>query len=70
MTFKSLFVKGFLVLATVPAVAAAPALLDLEYRPLAGKTAVNLNEQQGGKVLLFGEVTRDVIKSLAGGHNH
>ena len=25
---------------------------------------------QGGKVLLFGEVTRDVIKSLAGGHNH
>ena len=52
MTFKSLFVKWFLVLATVPAVAAAPALLDLEYRPLAGKTAVNLNEQQGGKVLL------------------
>ena len=52
MTVKSLFVKGFLVLATVPAVAAAPALLDLEYRPLAGKAAVNLNEQQGGKVLL------------------
>lgn len=52
MTFKSLFVNWFLVLATVPAVAAAPALLDLEYRPLAGKTAVNLNEQQGGKVLL------------------
>ena len=25
---------------------------------------------QGGKVLLFGEVTREVIKSLAGGHNH
>ncbi len=52
MTFKSLFVKWFLVLATVPEVAAAPALLDLEYRPLAGKAAVNLNEQQGGKVLL------------------
>ena len=52
MTFKSLFMKGLLVLATVPAVAAAPALLDLEYRPLAGKAAVNLNEQQGGKVLL------------------
>ena len=25
---------------------------------------------QGGKVLAFGEVTREVIKSLAGGHNH
>ena len=25
---------------------------------------------QGGKVLLFGEVTREVIKGLAGGHNH
>jgi nitrous oxide reductase accessory protein NosL len=25
---------------------------------------------QGGKVLAFGEVTRDVIKSLNGGHQH
>ena len=25
---------------------------------------------QGGKVLPFGEVTREVIKDLAGGHNH
>ncbi len=25
---------------------------------------------QGGKVLAFGEVTREVVKSLAGGHNH
>ena len=31
----------------VPAVAAAPALLDLEYRPLAGKTAVNLQRTDG-----------------------
>ena len=25
---------------------------------------------EGGKVLGFGEVTRDIVKSLAGGHNH
>ena len=25
---------------------------------------------QGGKVLAFGEITREVVKSLAGGHNH
>ena len=25
---------------------------------------------QGGKVLAFGEVTKEIVKSLAGGHNH
>lgn len=30
----------------------AAGLLDLDYRPLAGKTAVNLQKQYGGKVLL------------------
>ena len=25
---------------------------------------------QGGKVLLFGEVTREIVKGLSGGHNH
>ncbi|KAF1687639.1 glutathione peroxidase [Pseudoxanthomonas broegbernensis] len=32
--------------------AAGPSLLDVEYRPLAGKTPVNLAQQHAGKVLL------------------
>ncbi|WP_372014263.1 glutathione peroxidase [Pseudoxanthomonas sp. 10H] len=52
MSVKSLILKGIILAAAVPALAAAPALLDLEYRPLAGKAPVNLNDQQGGKVLL------------------
>lgn len=32
--------------------AVGPALLDLEYRPLAARTAVNLAQQHAGKVLL------------------
>lgn len=49
---RSMIFKVFILLAALPAVAAAPALLDVDYRPLAGKAAVNLNQQQGGKVLL------------------
>lgn len=52
MSFRSMILKALLLAAAVPAVAAAPALLDVEYRPLATKTPVNLNAQQGGKVLL------------------
>ena len=52
MSLNTMIFKVFLLVAAAPAVAAGPDLLDLEYRPLAGKTAVNLTEQQGGKVLL------------------
>ena len=52
MSIKSMILNVFFVTLALPALAAAPALLDLEYRPLASKTPVNLNEQQGGKVLL------------------
>ena len=52
MSIKSMILNVFLVSLALPALAAEPALLDLEYRPLASKTPVNLNEQQGGKVLL------------------
>jgi glutathione peroxidase len=44
--------KLFLLAMALPAAAAAPALLDLDYRPLASKTAINLNEKHGGQVLL------------------
>ena len=40
------------VLSTAVAHAAGPGLLDVEYRPLASRTAVNLAEQHAGKVLL------------------
>jgi glutathione peroxidase len=53
MSIKSLIALSIVLVAAVPALAAAPALLDVDYRPLAAKTAVNLNEQQGGKVLLI-----------------
>jgi glutathione peroxidase len=52
MFSRSLIPKFFLLVLAVPAVAAAPALLDVDYRPLASKTAVNLNEKHGGQVLL------------------
>jgi glutathione peroxidase len=42
-----------LVLALPVAAQACPDLLDVEYRPLAGKTAENLCERFEGKVLLF-----------------
>jgi len=53
MSIKSMIVKAIILAAAAPALAASPALLDVDYRPLASKTAVNLNEQQGGKVLLI-----------------
>lgn len=53
MSVKSLIAMVLMAAAGVPAAAAAPSLLDVEYRPLAGKTPVNLNQQQGGKVLLI-----------------
>ena len=42
----------FTALLALPAAAAGPALLDLEYRPLAGKSPLNLARQHGGQVLL------------------
>lgn len=52
MSFKSMLYKVLLVSLAVPALAAAPSLLDLEYRPLASKTPVNLAKAHGGEVLL------------------
>lgn len=52
MSFKSLIVLVFSMLLVAPASAAGPALLDVDYRPLAGKTPVNLAQQHAGKVLL------------------
>jgi glutathione peroxidase len=49
---KSLIFTVLLLLAGAPAVAAGPALLDGEYRPLAGKQRVNLGRAYGGQVLL------------------
>jgi len=49
---KKLFLLGFMAVICGGAAAAAPALLDLDYRPLAGKAPVNLNKTYGGKVLL------------------
>ncbi|KRG43933.1 cobalamin ABC transporter permease [Stenotrophomonas panacihumi] len=52
MSFKKLFFLGFIAVMSGVAAAAAPALLDLDYRPLTGKTPVNLNKTYGGQVLL------------------
>lgn len=52
MSYKKLFLLCFIAVMSSVAVAAAPALLDLDYRPLAGKAPVNLNKAYGGKVLL------------------
>ncbi|HYG05805.1 MAG TPA: glutathione peroxidase [Stenotrophomonas sp.] len=52
MLRNKLFLLGLLAVVSGLAAAAAPALLDLDYRPLAGKTPVNLNKAYGGKVLL------------------
>lgn len=52
MSPKSMIFIGLMLASALPAMAAAPALLDVDYRPLAGNAPVNLNEQQGGKVLL------------------
>jgi glutathione peroxidase len=55
MRFKYLIAMAFIVCVGVAGwtLASAPAgVLDLEYRPLAGKAPVNLAQQHGGKVLL------------------
>lgn len=52
MSPRRLFALILVLLLATPAGAAGPALLDVDYRPLAGKTPVNLARQHGGKVLL------------------
>ena len=52
MNPKSLILSVFLAGAAGAAAAAGPALLDLEYRPLAGREKVNLAERHHGQVLL------------------
>lgn len=52
MLRNKLFLLGFMMAVTGLAGAAAPTLLDLDYRPLAGKAPVNLNKAYGGKVVL------------------
>ena len=51
MSIKSMLCAVSLAAASVPA-AAGDALLDREFRPLAGKEAVNLGQRYGGDVLL------------------
>ena len=52
MSIKSLIPMVLVLAAMTPATAASPSLLDLDYRPLAGKTPVNLARQYAGQVLL------------------
>lgn len=52
MRFNLLKFLVFAVLSAVAAAAMAGALLDHNYRPLAGKTPVNLNQKYAGDVLL------------------
>lgn len=54
MNVKHCFLKGFIVSAVLVSglALAAGGLLDRSYRPLTGKTPVNLQQQYGGKVLL------------------
>ena len=52
MSTKSLSLLIFMASVAAPAMAAGPALLDLEYRPLASSAPVNLAAQHGGQVLL------------------
>ncbi len=54
MNVKHCFLKGFIVSAALVSglALAAGGLLDRSYRPLTGKTPVNLQQQYGGKVLL------------------
>jgi len=49
---KSLKILSFTALLGVSAAALAAGLLDVSYRPLAGKAPVNLKERYGGEVLL------------------
>lgn len=54
MNVKRCFLKGLIVSAALASglALAAGGLLDRSYRPLTGKTPVNLQQQYGGKVLL------------------
>ncbi|TQM10572.1 glutathione peroxidase [Pseudoxanthomonas sp. 3HH-4] len=52
MKFKSLKMLSFLALVSVSATVLAAGLLDVAYRPLAGKAPVNLKEKYAGQVLL------------------
>lgn len=53
MKSKSLKFGAFMVLLAASALALAAGLLDVSYRPLAGKEAVNLKERYAGQVLLI-----------------
>ena len=53
MKLKSLKILMLMVLAGVSAVALAAGLLDVSYRPLAGKAPVNLKKAYAGQVLLI-----------------
>jgi glutathione peroxidase len=50
--FKKLLSVVFAGFFAIAGTASAATLLDLDYRPLAGKTPINLNARYGGKVLL------------------
>lgn len=52
MNIKSLKVLAFAVLLPVAGIALAGGFLDHSYRPLAGKTPVNLKQSYAGKVIL------------------
>ncbi len=54
MNIRLCFLKGFIISAALASglALAAGGLLDRSYRPLTGKTPVNLQQQYGGKVLL------------------
>lgn len=53
MKFKSLKLFAFMLLLSASALALAAGLLDVSYRPLAGKAPVNLKERYAGQVLLI-----------------
>ena len=52
MSLNRLLVLVFAGLFSTAAVAAGPSVLDLDYRPLAGKAPINLNRSYGGKVVM------------------
>lgn len=51
-TSSALILLIFFTVSLLPGKAGAESLLNVSYRPLAGKTAVNLNEKYAGQVLL------------------
>ncbi|WP_334179867.1 glutathione peroxidase [Pseudoxanthomonas sp.] len=53
MKLKSLKIIGLIALLGASATVLAAGLLDVSYRPLAGKTAVNLKKAYAGQVLLI-----------------